>query len=242
MAMLVIHKISAQSFAGPGRLQRAERWISRPPMQRRSARHKERAENHNEANERRPERKHVQDGERHVGRSNLNRQEVITESALRRGRQHEEHHDGAVHGQQGEICLRLDLADHWQYRRRPDHVDAHQKRQKHPDKHRRERQEEILNADDFVIEAENVFPNETLRSVRVNRSRGRHLLFLRLPCRQPLVEILLADDVDHAVHLVVTKPAQFGAGNFIFANRGRLEVHVNVQAGHRVLLETQVRA
>ena len=141
-------------------------------MQRRSAGHKERRDDHDEADERRPERKHVQDRERHVRRANLNRQKVISEPALRRRRQHEEHHDGAVHRQQAEIRLRLDLAHQRQHRGRPDQVNAHQQRQEHPDKHRRERQEEILNADDFVIEAENVFPDETLRSVRVNRFAG----------------------------------------------------------------------
>ena len=43
------------------------------------------------------------------------------------------------------------------------------------------------------------------------------------------------------MHLVMTQPAKFRAGNLVFANLGRLEVHVNVQARHRILLESQVR-
>ena len=97
---------------------------------------------------------------------------VVAESALRRRGQHEEHHDGAVHGQQAEISFRLDFADQRQHRRRPDHVNAHQQRQEHADKHRRQRQKVILDPDDLVIEAEDVFANEAGRGrVRVDRVR-----------------------------------------------------------------------
>ena len=49
-------------------------------------------------------------------------------------------------------------------------MDAHQQRQEHADKHRGQRQKVILEADDFVIQAENVFANEAGRGrVRVNR-------------------------------------------------------------------------
>src|SRR5439155_21110132 len=197
--------------------------------------------NHYKADEGRPERKHVQDWERHVWRSDLNRQNVVSEAALRRRGQHEEHHDGAVHSQQAEISLRLDLAYQRQAHPRPDHVDAHQQREKHSHKHRREREEEILKPNNFVIEAENVLANETLRGRMSVRVLGNHLLFLRLPCRQPFVEIFLADNVYHAMHLVVTEAAEFGAGNFVIANGGRSQVQMKVQSWHCILLESQVR-
>ena len=169
-------QIGAQSFTRPGRWHRAQRRISRPPMQRSASRHKKRRDDHHESHKRRPERKHVQDRKRHIRRADLNGQKVISESSLRRRGQHEEHHDGAVHGEQAEIGFRLDLAHQRQHRGRPDQMNAHQQRQEHPHKHCRERQKEILNADNFVIEAENIFPNESLRSVRVSRSRGRHFI------------------------------------------------------------------
>ncbi len=117
-----------------------------------------------------------------------------------------------MHGQQAEISLRLDLAHQRQTSRRPHQVNAHQQRKKHPDKHRRERQEEILNADDFVIEAKNIFSNEPLRArVSMSGCRGRHLLFLRLPCCQPLVKIFLADDVYHAVWFGVGRTGEWAS-------------------------------
>ena len=75
----------------------------------------------------------------------------------------------------------------------------------------------------------------------MNRSRRRHLLFLRLPCRHPLVEISLTDHVHHAMHLVMSQPAKLGARNLILANRRRREVHVNIQSRNRILLESQRR-
>ncbi len=139
-------------------------------MQRSAASHEEGGENHDERNECGPERKHVQDWKRHVRRADLNGQKVIAESALRRRGQHEEHHDGAVHGQQAEIGFRLDLAEQRQIRRRPDHVNAHQQRQEHADKHRGQRQKVILKPDDLVIETEDVFANEAGRG-RVGMNR-----------------------------------------------------------------------
>ena len=146
-------------------------------MQRRSTSHKEGRKDHDEADKGRPEREHIQDRKCHVGRANLDGQKVIPKSALWRGGQHKEHHDRAMHGEQAEVGFRLDLTHQWNRRVRPDHVNAHQQRQEHSYEHCRERQKKVLNANDFVVEAENVFPDEPLRSVRMNRSRGRHYCF-----------------------------------------------------------------
>src|ERR1700704_34513 len=117
-------------------------------------------------------------------------------------------------------------------------MDAHEQRQKHPHPDRGQRQEKILEANNLVIQTKNVLADEALRSVRVKGSRGCHLLLLRLPCRQPLVEIFPADYFYHAVHFVVTQPAEFSADYLVCANLVRCEVHMDVESGNRILLES----
>jgi len=52
--------------------------------------------------------------------------------------------------------------------RRPNQMDAHQQRQKHPDEHRGQCQKIILEPDNFVVQAEDPLSNEPLRGcVRV---------------------------------------------------------------------------
>src|SRR3974390_2086097 len=67
------------------------------------------------------------------------------------------------------------------------------------------------------------------------------LLFLHLPSCQPLVELLLADDLQHAVHLGLAEPAQFRTSDFVVTGFGWSEVHMDRQAGHSVLLEAHGR-
>src|SRR5260370_14232770 len=67
------------------------------------------------------------------------------------------------------------------------------------------------------------------------------LLFLRLPSCQALVKLVLADDLQHAVHLVVAEPAQFRASDFEVTGFGWSEVHMDRKAGHGVLLEAHGR-
>src|SRR5512135_3012256 len=67
------------------------------------------------------------------------------------------------------------------------------------------------------------------------------LLFLRLSGRQPFVEISLADDFQHAVHFVVAEAAKLGARDFVIADLGGSEVHVDCEARNRVLLEAHGR-
>ena len=114
MAMLVIHKsapiVHRVRLIGPC----AQRRVAGPPMQGRAARHEEGREDHDEADKGRPERQHVQDRECHVRRADLNGQEIVAETALRRRGQHEEHHDRAVHRHQSQISLGLHLAQQWE--------------------------------------------------------------------------------------------------------------------------------
>src|SRR5215471_1511083 len=67
------------------------------------------------------------------------------------------------------------------------------------------------------------------------------LLLLRLPCGQPSVEFVLAHNLKHAVHFVMTKPAQFRARYLIVASLCGREMHTNRQARDRVLLEAHGR-
>src|SRR5581483_5489406 len=55
----------------------------------------------------------------------------------------------------------------------------------------------------------------------------------------PFIEIFLADDLDHAVHLVVAQAAEFRTGELIVADFCRCEVHVNNEARNRILFEAE---
>ena len=145
-------------------------------MKRRSTHYKKGCEHHDIGDERRPKRKHVQDGEGHVGRADLYGQEIVAEAALGRGSQHEKHHDRAVHGYQGEIGFGFDLAHQRQDRRRPDEMDPHQQGEKHADENRGEREEIILQPDDLVVETKNPFANEALRGRMLVRFLGNHFI------------------------------------------------------------------
>ena len=131
---------------------------------------------------------------------------------------------------------------------RPDHVDAHQQRQKHADKHRRQRQEVILNPDDFMVEAEDVFANEAVGAAEREPSVREHrvatwaaIIVSPPPEPTPFVEVFLADHFQHAMHFVVAETAKLGAGDFIVPDFCGSEVHVDFKPGNRVLLEAHVR-
>ena len=130
---------------------------------------------HHQGHEGGPEGQHVQHREGHVLRADLDGQEVVAEAALGRRGQHEEDHDGAVHGHQRKIQLRRH--DAALRRRGPqggepaylgirvDQVIAHEQRQAHADQHRKQGQEVVLDADDLVVQAEDILPDEALRRV-----------------------------------------------------------------------------
>src|ERR1044072_4033286 len=78
---------------------RGERRVSGPASRRpydRPARGEYRGDEYDQTHERSPEREHVEDREGHVVRADLNREEVVAEAALRRGREHEEDHHRCV--------------------------------------------------------------------------------------------------------------------------------------------------
>ena len=60
---------------------------------------------HQECDKSSPERHHVKSRESHVFRADLNGQEIVSKTRERRIGQHEEDHEGAVHGQQREVVF-----------------------------------------------------------------------------------------------------------------------------------------
>ena len=115
----------ARALSGSDDLsERAKSGVRSPAADRGATGHNKSAEHDHEGDERGPERKHVQHGESHVRRADLNRQEVVAEAGLRRRGQHHEDHDGAVHGHERQVLLRRHLAagDKRQLGRRPGQV------------------------------------------------------------------------------------------------------------------------
>ncbi len=166
--------------------------------------YEESCDQHHKGDECGPEGEHVERGERHVGRSNLDGKKIVPEAALWGRGQHEEHHNRAVHGHKHEVGFRLNVPKNRQARGRPDQVDSHQQRKAHADEHRYQRQEVVLKPDYLVVQTKNVFADEALRGrVRVYDFRASHLLFLRLLRGQPFIKFFLADYFQHPMHLVM---------------------------------------
>jgi hypothetical protein len=67
--------------------------------------HEKRGDGHQECAEGHPERQHVEARKRHVLGAHLDGQEIIAETRQRRGGQHEEDHDGPMHGHQLQVVL-----------------------------------------------------------------------------------------------------------------------------------------
>ncbi len=155
-------QVRAQALARARRLQGAQRRVAGPTMQWRSPGHEKGREHHDKAQKGGPEGEHVQHRESHIRRADLNGQEVIAESTLWRRGEHEENHDGSVHGHQSEISLGLDVSQKRQNCGGRNQMDAHQQREEHADKHRGQREEVILKADDFVVQTEDPLSNEPL--------------------------------------------------------------------------------
>src|SRR5690606_4220738 len=90
--------------------QRAQRWIDRPSSSSRSCADEERGEHDRAGHEKEPVREHVDEARGHVARSYLQGNKEIAEGPAQSGRQHKEDHDRAVHGNEGEVELRIDFS------------------------------------------------------------------------------------------------------------------------------------
>ena len=98
---------------------RAERRVCRPAGCGRATRHEERRDEHERRQQGDPVRQHVQERERHVSCADLERHEVVPESADEHVRDEKKHHDRAVHRHDSEIELRRHDATHVSGRQQP---------------------------------------------------------------------------------------------------------------------------
>ena len=120
--------------------------------------------------------------EGHVFGARLDGQKEIAECGERGGGEHKEDHDRAVHGHQLQVILRrhhvarrAGLGEQVQPGNREtaeSQMDAHEPGKDHSDQGGDQGQRVILLADDFVVEAEDVLPNEAGRGSVVYRMCG----------------------------------------------------------------------
>src|SRR5271157_4559049 len=96
--------------------------------------------------------KQIQYRKRHLSSADLQRQEIVAESGLRRRGEHQENHQGAVkHGQRRVAFWRgAKSGEKRNLRAGPDEVNAHQERQEHPQEHTAQGKPEVAQADHFV--------------------------------------------------------------------------------------------
>ena len=197
MAMETAHSTWPGSLSGPGDLAKgAQRRVRRPSRKRRSLGYEERCYRHHEGDEGHPERHHVEVRKRHVFSAYLDRQEVIAETREGSRGQHKEDHDGAVHGHQLQVILgrehaarRAGLGQELKSRNggvRPRQVNSHDPGQHQPDVNRHQRQRVVLLANDFMVEAEDVLPNEPRRRSVMMNSRCGHVVHGVTPQYSPV--------------------------------------------------------
>jgi len=147
----------------------AERRIGGPATDGSAFRYEERGDEDDERDKRRPEGEHVQRREGHILGADLNRQEVVSEAGLRRGGEHHKDHDGAVHGEQRQILFRQNGAARHEGKLEvgPGQVDTHEEGKRHAHEDAEEREQNVLNSDDLMIFAKDVFPDEPRRRLVV---------------------------------------------------------------------------
>src|ERR1700683_1989704 len=151
------------SFAWSGDLTHSTEWrVTGPTADWRAAGNHEGRNNGHEREKSDPERKHVQARESHIRGANLNGQKIIAETALRSRSQDEKNHDGAVHGYERKILFgsHNPAAHEGKVRSGIHQVKTHQERKNNSNAYRGQGEQEILNANDFVIDAKDIFTNE----------------------------------------------------------------------------------
>ena len=166
-----------RATAWHGLRQRTERRVHRPSTGCRTTLNEE-GEHHDQAgDEKEPVAQHVQETRRHVACPDLKRDEQVRERAAQSPGQHEEHHDGAVDGDQGEVSVpvedaaRRPLAEEGledaEGLSRPSELEAEEDGKSHgEDPHEDSRNQELLR-DHLVILAEDVLGDEALLVVCV---------------------------------------------------------------------------
>ncbi len=147
-----------------------QRRVGGPPGRRVPALHEEAREHQDAAGDGEPERPHVEPRERHVRRADLERDQVVAEHAHQERHDGEEHHEGAVHGDQRVVELReQDAARRHRLGKQPaaghrgsgepelpaDHDGRQAAHREEDQAHQQE-----LDADDLVVGRKDVLPDE----------------------------------------------------------------------------------
>ena len=161
-----------------------ERRIRRPARLRGAARHEEAGEHDDAAEEVHPVAHHVELGERHVGRADLQRHHEVAEAADRERHDAEKHHDRAVHRAELVVELRQHDAARRLVRAEPvaDHrnrmagigqLKPHQHHQAEAEQQKQEAGDRVLHADHLVVQGEHVLAPEAQLLVTRARARAR---------------------------------------------------------------------
>ena len=146
--------VHAERLAGAGRGDGAERGIAVQPEMGAPPGTMKAASSTSERESSEPERDGVHRWQRHAASADLFGQNEVREAAQRRGGEHEEDHQRAVHGDEGEIVFGLDLAEEGKREVGPDEVDSHDEREDGSGGDGDEREQEILDSDDAVVGGE----------------------------------------------------------------------------------------
>ena len=157
-----------------------QRRIRCPAGLRRAARHEEARQHDAAADEVHPVARHIELGERHVGRANHQRHHVVAEAADGEGHDAEEHHDGAVHGAELVVELREhdaprrigraeQRADHRNGLHREGELITHQRHQPESEEQKQETRDGVLNPDDLMVLGKNPLRHEALFVVKIVR-------------------------------------------------------------------------
>ena len=173
----VIRKIIPMShtvWPVPARI--GERRIGRPPGLRGSPGDEEAGQHGHAAEEEEPVARHVEPRERHVRGSNLERDDEVPESADGERHDAEEDHDGAVH--RPELVVELgehrparharlaeDAAEQRQRRARIGELPPHEHHQRKAEEEEQQAGDGVLDADDLVVDGEDVLTPEAERLV-----------------------------------------------------------------------------
>jgi hypothetical protein len=145
-----------------------ERRVGGPARLGGAPRREEARQHHHAAEEVRPVARHVELGERHVRRADLQRHQVVAEGAHGEGHDAQEHHDGAVHGPELVVELgdddpprRLEqIADQRHRLVRIGERPPHHHHQREAEEEEDQRREPILDADDLVVLGKDVLGPE----------------------------------------------------------------------------------
>ena len=156
------HADDAPARARRSRQNRLRR-IERPAGAGRAAGHEHAGDQHEYCEQIHPEAQHVHVREHHVPRPAHEWNEQVAEAAEEEGGEEVDHHDHPVHGDELVITLRLDDREGV----RKAKLQSHHHRHRHRDQPDRHCDDRVLDRNDLVILAPDVFANESLRIVQL---------------------------------------------------------------------------